>query len=66
MSRELEIGDKLQDCAATMTFLGYAADGQMRFHDSLEGDEFTLHPNDLYLASLPLVPDQDRTEGFGR
>ncbi|MGF7213619.1 hypothetical protein GGE65_008265 [Skermanella aerolata] len=35
-----------------LTFLGYTDDGRLRFHDSLDGDQFILAPNDAYLADL--------------
>lgn len=57
----LAVGDQFQDCAATMTYLGPTEDGKLRFSDSLEGDEFTLEPGDVYLESLPQL---DR--GMGR
>jgi hypothetical protein len=48
----LSIGDTLKDGGAVLTFLGYTEDGRLRFHDSLDGDQFILAPNDAYLADL--------------
>jgi len=63
--RPFKIGDTLKDGGATLTFLGYTEDGKLRFHDSLDDDQFTLTPDDEYLADLVRDMNRERLRPFG-
>jgi hypothetical protein len=62
--RPFRIGDTLKDGGATLTFLGYTDDGRLRFHDSLDGDQFTLTCDDEYLADLIRDMNRERLRHF--